>query len=147
MRAAFLLLLLPLLAMADSGLQPFKSDGCSLFPDGTPTQPYLWCACCVAHDLAYWQGGTAGQRKQADLELQRCVKAAAGSDALASLMQTGVRAGGRPQLPSSFRWGYGWPDRSGYFQLTEEDRRQIEGRLSEHSYAAEMRMRCPLPAP
>lgn len=139
------LCLLPIPACAEQALQPFKSDGCSLFPDGTPTQPRLWCGCCVAHDLAYWQGGTQEQKRQADEALQRCVKAAAGSETLAKLMEAGVRAGGQPQLPASFRWAYGWPDRHGYFQLSEADREQIDARLAVHPYAAELSARCSPP--
>ncbi len=28
-----------------------------------------WQHCCVAHDVAYWRGGTAAQREQADSAL------------------------------------------------------------------------------
>lgn len=130
-------------ALAADELQPFASDGCSAFPDGTPTRPHLWCGCCVAHDLAYWQGGTAEQKRQADDALQRCVKAAADSETLASLMELGVRVGGQPQLPSTFRWGYGWPARHGYFDLSPADREQVLRRLGEHSYSSELALRCP----
>lgn len=134
-------------AMASDGeLQPFHSDGCSVFPDGTLAQPRLWCGCCVAHDLAYWQGGTEQARREADARLNQCVKDSAGSEALGRLMEIGVRAGGQPQLPSSFRWGYGWPWRKGYVALTEADQMQIRQRLEQHSYAVEMQLRCAAPA-
>jgi len=45
-----------------SELKPFTTDGCSAFPDGTFKQNELWLSCCVAHDYAYWQGGTYSQR-------------------------------------------------------------------------------------
>jgi len=34
-------------------IQPFSSDGCSAFPDGTLSQNELWLSCCTAHDYAY----------------------------------------------------------------------------------------------
>lgn len=54
-----LLLAAPVWAEEQPVLSLFHSDGCSLFPNGTPNSPNLWCGCCLAHDLAYWQGGTA----------------------------------------------------------------------------------------
>jgi hypothetical protein len=47
-------------------LHDFKSDGCSLFPDGDLEHRDLWCDCCFAHDITYWRGGTQQERKQAD---------------------------------------------------------------------------------
>ena len=47
-----------LLAGCNRQLQPFTSDGCSAFPDGTMADNELWLACCEKHDLAYWQGGS-----------------------------------------------------------------------------------------
>ena len=82
--------------------KPFKSDGCSLFPDGN------WGGCCVEHDRAYWQGGTAAERKAADQALRECVKQK-GYPILAQLMYVGVRVGGHHLLPTPWRWGFGWP--------------------------------------
>lgn len=107
------------------GLTPFKSDGCSVFPDGTLNHRDLWLQCCVAHDLAYWQGGTYDERRQADLILRQCV-ARVGQNEIAELMLAGVRVGGTPYLPTSFRWGYGWPYPRGYRSITEEEQRQID---------------------
>ena len=109
-------------------IKPFKSDGCSAFPDGTLEQHQLWLRCCHAHDLAYWRGGSYQEREQADLTLQACV--ASVSDAtLAALMLTGVRIGGSPYLPFTFRWGYGWPWPRGYKPLTANELAQIEASL------------------
>ncbi len=88
--------------MAGQPPKKFKSDGCSMFPDGN------WGECCIEHDRAYWRGGTAGQRKQADEELRRCV-AAKGHPHIAALMYRGVRLGGVPWLPTTWRWAFGWP--------------------------------------
>ena len=91
-----------------STLKPFESDGCSSFPDGTLGQSELWLQCCVEHDRSYWKGGTYSDRLSADKELEMCV-ADVGEPAIAKLMLAGVRVGGTPIWPTSFRWGYGWP--------------------------------------
>ena len=36
---------------------PFTTDGCTLWPDG------FWQSCCVEHDMAYWCGGSAEERR------------------------------------------------------------------------------------
>lgn len=105
-------------------LKPFTTDGCSAFPDGTLTQQTLWQDCCIAHDYAYWKGGTYDERVEADMALQRCV-AALGETEIATLMLAGVRVGGSPFWPTDFRWGYGWPFPRGYSGLTEAERQQI----------------------
>jgi hypothetical protein len=108
-------------------LRAFTTDGCSGFPEGPPGHPNLWCDCCVAHDFAYWKGGTAAQRKVADAKLRACVteryKALTGT-----LMELGVRAGGTPYLPTSYRWGYGWPFGRGYAPVTPEEEPVVEER-------------------
>ena len=94
---------------ASGPLQPFATDGCSLFPDRSLISQADWCTCCVAHDLAYWRGGTASERLAADQALAACVQQASGNAALAQVMYAGVRAGGGSHLYTPFRWGYGWP--------------------------------------
>lgn len=80
---------------------PFTTDGCSLWPDGA------WQGCCVTHDKAYWCGGTAQERREADEALRICVVRHS-SATMAGLMYVGVRLGGAPWLPVPWRWGYGW---------------------------------------
>lgn len=121
-------LLTPLAVHADV-LKPFSSDGCSAFPDGTPLQQTLWLQCCVAHDLAYWQGGTQTQRVEADLALESCVSAV-GEPQIARLMLAGVRVGGSPIWPSQFRWGYGWPYPRFYGELSAEEKQQVNDALN-----------------
>jgi hypothetical protein len=118
---------LPLAARADD-LKPFTTDGCSSFPDGTIEHASLWANCCIRHDFAYWQGGTYEERLTADEELESCV-ARAGEPTIASLMLAGVRVGGTPYLPTSYRWGYGWPFMRGYEALTADDKLQVEKQL------------------
>jgi len=117
-------------------IRPFTTDGCSLFPDGALTGSADWCACCVAHDLAYWRGGTEAERFVADKELRSCVLAATGDVALANNMLAGVRIGGTPHLPTSFRWGYGWPYDRGYKELTPDEKALAEETLQTYGGAS-----------
>jgi len=118
-------LLIAALSSCSSTIAPFTSDGCSSFPDGTLSQRELWLSCCTTHDVAYWKGGTYKQRKQADEELRMCVKEV-GEPEIALLMLAGVRVGGSPFLPTTFRWGYGWSYPKFYGELTEEEWAQVD---------------------
>ncbi|WP_444940601.1 FAD-binding oxidoreductase [Microbulbifer sp. ZKSA004] len=112
-------------------IEPFTTDGCSAFPDGTFDQQELWLDCCIAHDYAYWKGGTYEEREQADKDLEGCV-AGTGEEEVALMMLLGVRVGGTPFLPTPFRWGYGWPYLRGYKALSPVELqaiKQSEGEL------------------
>lgn len=109
---------------SEQSLLPFSSDGCSSFPDGTTAQNELWLSCCTTHDRAYWKGGSYSQRLKADIDLQECV-AQLGEDLVSILMLTGVRVGGTPFLPTTFRWGYGWPYPRAYGKLTDKEKSQV----------------------
>lgn len=111
-------------------LNPFTTDGCSRFPDGTRDNKTLWLHCCTAHDIAYWQGGTREERRAADFALRECV-IAIGEKTIANLMLVGVWLGGSPYLPTSFRWGYGWPYTRGYEGLDEDAQEMVAGLLAE----------------
>jgi len=106
-------------------LQPFTSDGCSSFPDGTFKQKELWLNCCEKHDFDYWKGGTYEDRVVSDNNLKQCVSEV-GEPEVAVLMLAGVRVGGTPYLPTSFRWGYGWSYPKGYGELTTNELKQVE---------------------
>jgi len=126
MRSIVIVLLLLLSAAANAEkIKPFTSDGCSVFPDGTLVQRELWLSCCTAHDFAYWQGGTANERLIADNQLRQCV-ARVGVPKIAKVMLAGVRVGGSPYFPTSFRWGYGWSYPRWYQVLTEQEKAQIK---------------------
>lgn len=84
-----------------------------MFPDSD------WAQCCVDHDIAYWCGGSADERRSADLSLQACV-AETGRPTLGWWMDKGVRMGGIPWTPTSWRWGYGWDWPTGYASETNE---------------------------
>lgn len=112
--------------VANAGdLKLFESDGCSAFPDGTVEQNKLWLGCCIEHDVAYWKGGTFKERKIADQALKSCVEKV-GQPEIAQLMLAGVRVGGTPYLPTTFRWGYGWPYPRGYKTLSSSEIQEVK---------------------
>ena len=114
-------------------LKDFTSDGCSLFPDGTSGDRAGWCECCLRHDIAYWRGGTEDERRKADEELRACVLDRTGDKALAETMHLGVRAGGHPDFPTWYRWGYGWTYGRGYKPLTEQEQRQVREKQDDYA--------------
>ena len=81
----------------------FKSDGCTLFPDGN------YRDCCVEHDKDYYKGGSSKERSKSDNRLYRCVKSKGAwyNKIVAPIMWVGVRIGGVGFLPTPFRWGFG----------------------------------------
>lgn len=115
------------------GLQPFTTDGCSLFPDRSLVSTSDWCGCCLAHDLAYWRGGTAQERIQADQDLKSCVLAASASPELADLMFLGVRTGGGPYSLTPYRWGYGWPLGRPYGPLSSTEKIQASALRTQYA--------------
>lgn len=116
----------------DPGLRPFTTDGCSLFPDRSYISHADWCSCCVAHDIAYWRGGTQEQRLAADQALRDCVKKSTNNPLLANLMFEGVRLGGGPYFFTSYRWGYGWQAGRAYTPLSKDE--QFEADRLEAEY-------------
>ena len=138
--SAVILLLSTCTPAAD--LRPFTTDGCSLFPDRALIGHADWCKCCVYHDLAYWRGGTAEQRLQADRDLQRCVTEATGDAKLAELMFVGVRAGGGPYFFTPYRWGYGWTYGRLYEPLSRTEEIQAN-RLRDAFFSANPNFSCP----
>jgi len=123
-------------------LQPFATDGCSLFPDRSPSGKTDWCSCCVAHDLAYWRGGPSEARLKADRELLACVRRQTGSEALADVMFAGVRSGGGPYLKTPYRWGYGWPHGRGYESMSAAEQAQAD-KLEKAYLAQNPALACP----
>jgi hypothetical protein len=104
-------ILLPVACARAPRLEPFTSDGCSLFPDHDTERGDAWCECCVRHDLAYWKGGPDAERKAADSALGDCIYRRTGDSVLAQIVYAGTRAGGSEYFPTWYRWGYGWPYR------------------------------------
>lgn len=105
-------------------INPFQSDGCSSFPEGTKDDRDTWLRCCIIHDIAYWQGGTENQKSTSDLELKKCVKAK-NHEIIASLMHAGVTVGGTPRLKTDYRWGYGWNYTRGFLKISPIEKTYI----------------------
>lgn len=93
---------------ADLPMRAFTTDGCSASPDGD------WVGCCVAHDIEYWCGGSAEDRRHADDRFALCVERLGHAPALARTMKAAVRAGGAPRTGLPWRWAYGWSGVRGY---------------------------------
>ncbi|MCF7969752.1 MAG: hypothetical protein K9L22_01115 [Methylococcaceae bacterium] len=113
-------------------LADFSSDGCSQFPDGTFAQQDLWCDCCITHDIAYWQGGSRQQKKQADAALRQCVLQKTDNSLLADTMYYGVTLGGSPVFPVWYRWGYGWRYGRGFQSLNQYEQQQVTDKLQQY---------------
>ena len=109
-------------------IKPFTTDGCSFFPDGTFEVSVKWKHCCIAHDFAYWKGGTYIEREHADDDLQRCVSNL-GEENISALMWLGVRIGGSPNFSTSYRWGYGWPESRGFQPLSPTDKEKVAAKV------------------
>jgi len=117
-----------LLRSADLPSRPFTTDACSLFPDGD------WADCCIAHDIAYWCGGSFASRRAADRRLRACVAArhgGCGGRTLGALMEAGVFFGGSPWLPTPWRWGYGHRYPAGYANDVRDDATTRRSRAEE----------------
>lgn len=127
----------------ESELQAFSSDGCSLFPDSSLISEKDWCSCCFEHDLAYWRGGTAAEREQADVILKDCVAAKSENETLAIVMYEGVRIGGSPYFYNWYRWGYGWGYERKYQMLTPAEVKTADS-LVENYFATNEVPACPI---
>jgi hypothetical protein len=137
------LLLFAVACSSDSTLQPFSSDGCSLFPDSSLISESDWCSCCFEHDLQYWRGGTREEREIADVALRDCVLEKSGNSALSNAMYEGVRLGGSPYFYNWYRWGYGWNFERKYQVLTPAEIETAE-KLVEKYYADTNSPVCPI---
>ncbi|MEE9354805.1 MAG: hypothetical protein V3U75_04370 [Methylococcaceae bacterium] len=126
-------LLMIVAASAKAGdIKPFTSDGCSLSPDGTILKRDLWLACCVAHDKAYWQGGTRKEKRTADLKFKQCLTNKTGNPVLSNTMYFAVRLGGSAFFPTWYRWGYGWGYGRGYKKLAPAEKKQSTEMLQQY---------------
>lgn len=94
---------------------PYKSDGCSYSPDFNFNQ------CCRDHDRAYYYGGSKQQRKRTDQKFRQCVRNK-GHAILDDVYYSGVRVFAVPWLPTSFRWGFGYPFRKGHRGYTPQSK-------------------------
>ena len=104
-------------------LEPFSSNGCSVFPDGATY------GCCYVHDMAYWAGGTAADRRKADRALELCAGDVS-NHVVGGIMYAAVTIFGTPGVPTRVQWGYGWDDtrQKGYAALTSAEQSQVDAR-------------------
>jgi len=109
-------------------LKSFESDGCTMFANGTISQPNLWKHCCFEHDLRYWFGGSNGDVDASDLELRACVKQVAGQS-WANLIYNGVRAGHSSPVKSKYVWSWGWDPVRDLSPLSTEEIDYVRGEL------------------
>lgn len=103
-------------------LQSFVSDGCSV-PNSL--NHANWESCCVAHDYAYWKGGTKEEKRQADVKFHRCLKERNATDIEMETWFTAVY-----ELGDS-RWGSGWTPRklSTFEALTQVEKNLIQKKV------------------
>ena len=114
---------IPVAARPVPEISQFKSNGCSLFPDGE------YFGCCFVHDFAYWAGGTFDERRTADRLMRNCIMDVSQGKVRALFMWSMARIFGFPDLPTGFRWGRGWPfaHRTNYSELSPLERNQVDG--------------------
>jgi hypothetical protein len=102
-------------------LQPFVTDYCTMFSNGTFEKPDLWKHCCLDHDIRYWYGGTEINMDQADLNLKSCVEKVAGTS-WATLIYSGVRAGHYSPIKNVHKWSWGWETNRGDKELNANEK-------------------------
>jgi hypothetical protein len=112
----------------DSTLQDFKTDYCTMFPNGTLFNSILWKHCCYRHDLKYWAGGTEDEQKVADNELNKCVVKASNSF-YAFIIYQGVRIGHYSPIKHKSKWGWGWIPARGFMENSKKDEKLVSREL------------------
>jgi hypothetical protein len=116
---ALLILSLPLVSKAVEEFNPFLTDFCTAYPEGTSSQPNKWKHCCIEHDLYFWAGGNKEDRNEADNGLKNCVEKT-GAKLQARLIYFGVSLGGRSPIKfKTKQWGNAWSQRKRYLSLDE----------------------------
>lgn len=116
--------------VANNSIHDFTSDGCSMSPDGSVVLVKTdFVPCCVQHDIAYWAGGTAKQKLEADNNLRICI-AQKSNAFVASVYYRSVRLAGGPYFPTPFHWGYGWEKRRGYAPLSADQELMAQEKIA-----------------
>jgi hypothetical protein len=124
----FLLHLKPAFAN-DVKLEPFVTDYCTNYPEGTKEEPDLWKHCCLMHDLYFWAGGSKEDRSNADMELKECIEVT-GATQIARLVYLAVRAGSySPIKYPDKKWSNGWSERPEFLPLSSEELQLIESEI------------------
>lgn len=136
----FLMLIHSLEAKSNQTLREFRTDYCTLFPEGTQENPDLWAHCCFAHDLRYWFGGSMKNRDEADLHLRACVAEVARKE-IADLIYDSVKAGHLSPIKHKFSWGWGWRPVITNRPLTRAEKKIVHERLWEMDLDPELRQK------
>lgn len=82
----------------------FTTDGCSLWFNSLFGNDFT--DICIEHDMKYWKGGSAEDRKTADTVLRESVNKK--MSFMGDIMYFGIRVFGHPLIPAPWRWGYGF---------------------------------------
>lgn len=121
-------------------IRPFKTDGCTMAPEGTINRPNLFHNCCVEHDLRMWGGGSKKERKAADWGLRTCIRKLAGPG-YADIYYNAVRLGRlSPITIRSKRWGNAWYEFDGNRKLSTDEIKRIIDALSLLEIDEEMKL-------
>ena len=119
----------------------FHYDGCTMFVEGTASEPKLWDHCCLEHDLFYWAGGSKIQRRNADRALRQCIRDV-GHPRLAQLMYVAVRTGRFYPFPFvGQQWGNAWASKRNYRCLSAQDVENIYVDLDDYDLDLAMKDR------
>ena len=89
--------------------RPFHFDGCTLFPDRIGATSFL--EACLAHDIAYWYGGSSSQRRHADQVFRQDIRESGSFGRwLQWPMYSAVRIFGNTWILRQFdaNWGFGY---------------------------------------
>ena len=118
-----------LIDAAEERLEPFLTDYCTGYPEGTLERPGIWKHCCLEHDLYFWAGGDHNDRRTSDVILRECV-AETGEEFQAKLIYWAVTAGSySPVKFSNKKWNYGWGEGRGLRKLSSQDIEKIENEI------------------
>lgn len=120
-KVLLLLLITSTSLYSNDELKIFKTDLCTMFPEGTIRKPGLWKDCCIYHDLKYWIGGTKSEQYKSDITLRECVRENS-NWFYASLMFRGIRIGHYSPVKSKYQWGWGWSSDGWFGVLTKEQK-------------------------
>jgi hypothetical protein len=116
----FISLMLSLQPALATEINPFTTDNCTMWSEGTNQKPELWKHCCVEHDLFFWAGGTYRERETADMDLKKCIEYT-GAKTQAKMMYLAVILGKYSPIKfSSKKWGNAWPWWRNYQTLNKD---------------------------
>lgn len=114
-------------------LKKFVTDNCTMFVEGTMSEPNAWKHCCVDHDLRYWLGGQKEESLKADMRLKKCVTDS-GHPNYARLMFSAIRLGRYSPIKNKYKWGWGWNHEQGYTPFSREEILVINKNLDELNF-------------